>query len=131
MDQIGTPFVDLYDYRLVALSLFVAISASYAARDLGARITAARGLVRSGWLVGGATALGVGIRSMRFTGMLAFILPDPGAYHWPTVCLSLVATILASIVLLFVAIRKKIGLVHALTGRCTPRARSGGGHHQP
>jgi hypothetical protein len=33
--------------------------------------------------------------------------------------------ILASLVVLFVAIRKKMGLVHELAGRCTPRARSG------
>jgi PAS domain S-box-containing protein len=116
MSLIGAPFVGSYDDRLVALSIFIAISASYAALDLGARITAARGWVRSAWLTGGATAMGLGIWSMHFTGMLAFTLPVPVAYHWPTVLLSLLAAILASAVALHVATRKKMGRVQALTG---------------
>ena len=39
------------------------------------------------------------------------------------VLLSLVAAIFASLVVLFVAIRKKMVLVHALAGRWAPRAR--------
>jgi NO-binding membrane sensor protein with MHYT domain len=35
MSQIGTPLPGSYDYHLLALSIFVAISASYAALDLG------------------------------------------------------------------------------------------------
>jgi len=35
---------------------------------------------------------------MHYIGMLAFILPIPVAYHWPTVLLSLFAAILASVV---------------------------------
>ena len=64
---------------------------------------------------------------MPFTGMLASILPDPVPDHWPTGFPSLVAAILASLVVLFVAIQKKMDRVRTLTGRCTPRARSGGG----
>ena len=105
-----------YNYGLVALSVLVGMSASYVALDLGARITAAHGSVRWVWLAGGATALGVGIWSMHFTGMLAFNLPIPVAYHWPTVFLSLLAAILASAVVLFVATQKKMGPVQALIG---------------
>jgi NO-binding membrane sensor protein with MHYT domain len=121
----------LCNYGMVALSVLIGMSASYAALDLGGRITAARGWVRSGWLVGGAAALGIGIWSMHFTGMLAFNLPVPAGYHLPTVFLSLLAAILASAVALFVATRKKMGLVQALTGRSAPRAPSGGGYHEP
>jgi len=39
----------------------------------------------------------------------------------------IVAAILASLVVLFVAIQKKMDRVRTLTGRCTSRARSGGG----
>jgi PAS domain S-box-containing protein len=116
MGQFGVPLVGSYDLRLVVLSILIAISASYAALDLGGRITAARGWIRSGWLFGGATALGVGIWSMHFTGMLAFNLPVPVAYHWPTVFLSLLAAIIASAAVLFVATRKKMGRIEALTG---------------
>ena len=116
MSQMGVPLVGFYDYRLVALSIFIAISASYAALDLGGRVTAASGRIRSAWLAGGATAMGLGIWSMHFTGMLAFILPVSVAYHWPTVLLSLLAAILASAVALYVVSRKKMGRVQALAG---------------
>src|SRR5712691_11227231 len=116
MSQIGAPLVGSYDDRLVALSIFIAISASYVALDLGGRVSAARGWIRSAWLAGGATVMGFGIWSMHFTGMLAFSLPVPVAYHWPTVLLSLLAAILASAVALNVASRKKMGRVQALAG---------------
>src|SRR5713101_3799596 len=61
-----------YDYRLVALSVFIAMLASYAALDLAGRVTSAQGGVRLLWLSGGATAMGIGIWSMHYIGMLAF-----------------------------------------------------------
>ena len=63
-----------YDYRLVALSVFIAMLASYAALDLGGRVTASRGRLRLVWLAGGATAMGMGIWSMHYIGMLAYSL---------------------------------------------------------
>jgi NO-binding membrane sensor protein with MHYT domain len=68
-------FVGSYSQRLVALSVVIAIFASYAALDLAGRVTAARGLVRAIWLMGGASAMGLGIWSMHYIGMLAFSLP--------------------------------------------------------
>src|SRR5712692_1905677 len=105
-----------YDYRLVALSVVIAIFASYAALDLAGRTTAARGRVRLAWLVGGATAMGVGIWSMHYIGMLAFTLPVLVLYDWPTVLLSLLAAIFAAAVALFVVSRQKMGWLQALTG---------------
>ena len=105
-----------YDYRLVVLSVLIAICAAYAALDLAGRITAAKGRVRLAWLVGGATAMGLGIWSMHYIGMLAFSLPVPVLYDWPTVLLSLLAAIFASAVALFVVSRKKMGWISALAG---------------
>jgi two-component system sensor histidine kinase/response regulator len=105
-----------YDHRLVALSVFIAILASYAALDLAARVTSARGAARYLWLSGGATAMGIGIWSMHYVGMLAFRLPIPVQYDWPTVLLSLLAAIFASAVALFVVSRKKMGSLRALVG---------------
>src|SRR6266403_1725600 len=90
--------------------------ASYAALDLAARVTAASGWTRAVWLLGGAGAMGTGIWSMHYIGMLAFILPIPVAYHWPTVLLSLFAAILASVVGLGVVSRQKMGWFRALAG---------------
>ncbi len=105
-----------YNYALVALSVLIAIFASYAALDLAGRVTAAGGWTRAVWLLGGAGAMGTGIWSMHYIGMLAFILPIPVAYHWPTVMLSLFAAIVASVVALGVVSRQKMGWFRALAG---------------
>src|ERR1700747_1948327 len=105
-----------YNDALVALSVLIAIFASYAALDLAGRVTAAGGWTRAVWLLGGAGAMGTGIWSMHYIGMLAFILPIPVAYHWPTVLLSLLAAILASVVALGVVSRQKMGWFRALAG---------------
>ena len=105
-----------YDTRLVALSVFIAVVASYTALDLAARVTSGRGASRYLWLSGGAIAMGIGIWSMYYIGMLAFRLPVPVQYDWPTVLLSLLAAIFASLVALFVVSREKMGTLQALVG---------------
>jgi PAS domain S-box-containing protein len=105
-----------YDDRLVTLSVVIAVCASYAALDLAGRTTASRGRVRLVWLAGGAAAMGLGIWSMHYIGMLAFRLPVPVFYDWPTVLLSLFAAIFASGVALFVVSRPRMGWGHALAG---------------
>src|SRR5580692_12472132 len=97
-----------YDYRLVLLSVAIAIFASYAALDLAGRVTVARGWSRSAWLGGGAAAMGLGIWSMHYIGMLAFSMSMPVLYDWPTVLLSLFAAIFASSVALFVVSRQRM-----------------------
>ncbi len=116
MTENGAPLVIFYDDRLVALSIFIAISASYTALDLGGRVAAARGRIRSAWLAGGAAALGLGIWSMHFIGMQAFNFPVPVLYDWPTVLVSLLAAIFASAAALYVVSRKKMGCGQTLTG---------------
>jgi PAS domain S-box-containing protein len=105
-----------YDYSEVARSVFIAIAASYAALDLAGRVSAASGRVRLSWLSGGATAMGIGIWAMHIKGMLAFDLPVPQQYYWPLVLVSLLVAILASAVGLYVASRRKMGWVEALSG---------------
>jgi two-component system, sensor histidine kinase and response regulator len=108
--------VGSYDYRLVNLSVLIAVLASYAALDLAGRVTSARGRLRGVWLGGGAAAMGTGIWSMHYVGMLAFRLPVRIQYDWPTVLLSLLAAILASAIALFVVSRQEMGLPRAITG---------------
>ncbi|HUP97253.1 MAG TPA: EAL domain-containing protein [Usitatibacter sp.] len=69
-----------YNNWVVLLSLVVAILASYTALDLASRITASSGAAAASWLLGGAFAMGMGIWSMHFIGMLAFSLPIPMSY---------------------------------------------------
>ena len=105
-----------YDYRLVALSVLIAIFAAYAALDLAARVKATRGSARLLWLLGGAIAMGTGIWSMHYTGMLAYRLPMPVYYHIPTVILSLIAAIGASLIALWVISRERINPIHIIAG---------------
>src|ERR1700730_874935 len=105
-----------YNYALVALSVLIAMFASYVALDLASRVTAAAGWTRAVWLLGGAGAMGTGIWSMHYIGMLAFVLPVPVAYHWPTVLVSLFAAILASGIALYVVSGQKMGAFRVSTG---------------
>ena len=47
---------------------------------------------------------------MHYVGMLAFRLPVPVQYDWPTVLLSLMAAVLSSAVALFIVSRPSMGL---------------------
>jgi two-component system sensor histidine kinase/response regulator len=105
-----------YDGRLVALSVLIAACASYVALDLGSRIAAARGRSRFVWLLGGGAAMGLGIWSMHYIGMLAFSLPVPVLYDLPTVLLSLLAAIFASGIALFVVSRRSLDVLGAVGG---------------
>ncbi len=105
-----------YDFRLVALSVVIAICASYAALNLAGRVTAARNGARIAWLMGGAVAMGTGIWSMHYTGMLAYHLSVPVYYHIPTVIWSLLAAIVASFIALFVVSRPRINFFHVAAG---------------
>jgi NO-binding membrane sensor protein with MHYT domain len=105
-----------YDLPQVALSVLIAISASYAALDLAGRVTATRGRAQLTWLIGGSAAMGIGIWAMHYIGMLAFRLPVPAEYDWPTVLLSLLVGILCSAFALVVVSRRRMGLTYALIG---------------
>src|SRR5206468_8706839 len=118
-----------YNYALVALSVLIAMFASYAALDLAGRVTASSGWTRAVWLLGGAGAMGTGIWSMHYIGMLAFILPIPVAYHWPTVLLSLFAAILASVVALGGVRQQKLGWFRAFAGSVLMGAGIAGMHY--
>src|SRR5262249_6814049 len=71
---------------------------------------------RLAWLFGGAIAMGTGIWSMHYTGMLAYHLSVPVYYHIPTVVLSLLAAIGASFVALFVVSRPHVGVIQVVGG---------------
>jgi diguanylate cyclase (GGDEF)-like protein len=69
-----------YNYCLVLLSILVAVVVSHTALRLAARLARAKGSSVQLWLAGGAVAMGTGIWSTHFIGMLAFTLPIPLSY---------------------------------------------------
>src|SRR5229473_3062999 len=86
-----------YNAGLVALSVVVATLAAFVALSISSRIVAAnsRG-ARWAWASAGAMAMGGGIWSMHFIGMLAFSLPCGVTYAPVGTVLSMIPGILAS-----------------------------------
>ncbi len=99
-----------YNPLLVLLSLFVAILASYTALDMAGRVVTAQGQGRAAlwWLIGGASAMGLGIWSMHFVGMLALNLPIPVGYDVDITLTSLAIGIGASIFALWLVSRREL-----------------------
>lgn len=92
-----------HDYWLVLLSIIVAIIASFVALDLvSSLVPSRRRRNKKYWLAGGAIALGTGIWSMHFIGILAYRLPIDVPYDIRFIVLSiLVAIIVAGFGLVF------------------------------
>src|SRR3984957_11500847 len=86
----------IYNHWLVGLSLVVAMLVSYTALRLASRVATSEGNGSRIWLGIGAMAMGIGIWSMHFVGMLAFSLPIPVAYDVPTTLASLAVAIVTS-----------------------------------
>jgi diguanylate cyclase len=98
-----------YHHGLVLVSLLVAILASYTALTLALRIRVASREAAPAWLLGGGTAMGIGIWSMHFVGMLALSLPVEIAYDVAITLFSLVIAVAVSTFALHMASRERVG----------------------
>ncbi len=99
-----------YNFWLVALSVVVAIVVSYTALTLAGRVAQSEQSGGRGWLLGGAAAMGIGIWSMHFIGMLAFSVRIPLRYNILTTLVSLLIAILTSGFALAIASRRNLAL---------------------
>jgi diguanylate cyclase (GGDEF)-like protein/PAS domain S-box-containing protein len=99
------PLSGTYDTTFVVLSICIASIAAFVALTLTERITQSRGGSRLIWLGGGATVMGIGFWVIHFTGMLAFSLPVTVMYDLPTMAISLLMGIGASMVALLTVSR--------------------------
>ncbi|WP_138754591.1 MHYT domain-containing protein [Paenibacillus sinopodophylli] len=105
-----------HDSTLVVVSYIVAVVASYTVLVMVERLSMAKGLQRWGWLLFGSIAMGMGIWSMHFVGMLAFSLPEPVSYDLRIVLVSVLAAIAGSFVALVIVGRSHPKLSHIVTG---------------
>ena len=86
-----------YDYGLVMLSLLISVGASYLGLTLVAAARRSNTLyMQRLHLFSGSTALGIGIWSMHFIGMLAFEMPTHVHFHPWITALSAVPSLFAS-----------------------------------
>ena len=86
-----------WDKWLVFISLLIAFIASFTALDTAGRVASSRGWRARLWLAGGGTAMGVGVWSMHFIGMLAMKFPMQMHYSTGYTATSLLLVIVASI----------------------------------
>ena len=105
-----------YSPALVFISLCVAILASYTALDLSARIATARGRTVYLWIGGGALAMGFGVWSMHFIGMLALELPLTLGYDLGLTLWSLLVAILSSGFALWLVSQPRLPALQLLFG---------------
>lgn len=110
------PLTTGYNLQLVIVSVAIAVLASYTALDLAGRVNATQNRAQIGWLISGAAAMGTGIWSMHFIGMLAFRLPVLVHYDFLTVFISVLPAMLASGLALFLVSRPALGWLRLLGG---------------
>src|SRR5438477_11195136 len=104
-----------YNYGFVFVSVAVAILASYTALTLAVRIWATTGWPARAWLLGGGFAMGTGIWSMHFVGMLALSLPMALSYDGWITALSMLIAVVVSTFALRMASRERLSQAR-LTG---------------
>lgn len=107
-----------YDLTLVFLSYIIASFASFVALDMSAHLRKPNSLLFRGcWLMAGSFAMGGGIWSMHFVGMLAFIMPMPMGYDLFWTGLSMiVAVVTAAIAFTFLMIKHPKPRHYVLSG---------------
>ncbi len=106
-----------YDPLLIVLSVIIAVFGAYTCFQMGARLSVMHGVWRRTLLAGAAVAMGGGIWSMHFVGMLALNLPVIINYDaLLTLVSALVSILMTGIALFFSSI-----------GARTPLKLAGGG----
>jgi NO-binding membrane sensor protein with MHYT domain/signal transduction histidine kinase len=105
-----------YNLWLVGLSIVVAMVVSYTALKLAARVAEGSRSTGRMWLLGGAAAMGMGIWSMHFIGMLAYSVEIPLRYGIFKTVLSLVIAMITSGFALAIAGRPHLSLARLTTG---------------
>jgi PAS domain S-box-containing protein len=119
-----------YSPSLVLLSIAVAVFASFVALNLAHSVSQAKGRAQLVWLAGGALAMGIGIWSMHFVGMLAFEMPSMEmAYDVPLMLLSVLVAVFASALALYIVSRPAVTHMSLLLGGVAMAAAISGMHY--
>ena len=105
-----------YDQLLVIVSIFVAFLASYTALDMAGRVATSTGKAARVWLVGGGFAMGIGIWSMHFIGMLAMNLAMVMSYDPLLTLISMFVAVVASIFALWIVCYGELVFARLMVG---------------
>lgn len=122
--------VTRYNATFVVLSVIVAIVASYVALEFSTVLAKAEVRWRALWLACGALAMGFGIWSMHFVGMLAFEMPGMTmAYDIPLMLLSIWIAVAASWLALYLVSRPEVRFPALVAGGLAMAAAICGMHY--
>ena len=106
-----------YHMPLVALSILLAVLASYVALEVANKLAQTGDFQgRNLWVIGGALPMGLGIWAMHFVGMMAFELPVKIYFDMTITVISIIPAILASYLTIHLIGRKQAGVIHILGG---------------
>ncbi|PZD94621.1 PAS domain S-box protein [Paenibacillus sambharensis] len=82
---------------LVLLSLLIAVFAAYCSLYLFEKVKGLKGAGKAVWICSGSVALGLGIWSMHFVGMLAYQLPVALGYNFTLLIVSMLLPMVAAV----------------------------------
>ncbi|GGC67828.1 hypothetical protein GCM10011362_15360 [Marinobacter halophilus] len=99
-----------YDLPLVTASFIVAVLAAYTALFFGARLGSVRKGNRLAWLVTGGLAMGTGVWTMHFVGMLAMPMDMTMTFDTGMTFISWLAAVISSAIALHIIGREKSGV---------------------
>src|SRR5688572_28920699 len=105
-----------YNLFLVAVSLAMAMFASYVSFDMARRVRTSQRGIGLAWWAAGSLVMGTGIWSMHFVGMQALELPIPIGYSQGLTFASWLAAVAASGIALELASRKRLHNLRILLG---------------
>ena len=109
-------FSSNYNNVLVMFSFIVAMLASYTALDMAGRVATTQGKASRLWLTGGAIAMGIGVWSMHFIGMLAFNSTVSMGYDPLITLLSMLIAIISSAFALWLVCLPQLPMMRLLAG---------------
>lgn len=130
--EAGLPqtFEASYSLWLVIVSYGFALFGSYAGLSVSQQVAAAqRNWIKALWIAVGATAMGGGVWSMHFIAMLAWKLPIEVSYDIVLTSLSVVPSIGASAIALFILSKARIKLSRLIAGGVLVGGGIGGMHY--
>lgn len=108
-----------YNMYIVALSVVIAILASYSALNIAAKISYANGGMKYFWLFSGSFVMGSGVWSMHFIGMLAFEIHANMDYDASLTLLSMIASVLSSFIAFYITMPQIVNMKRLALGGFT------------
>lgn len=105
-----------YNFYIVALSIVIAVLASFSALNIVGKISYTEGKVKFFWLLAGSFVMGSGVWSMHFVGMLALDYHMKMEYDVRLTLFSMLASFLSSLIAFYITKEKDINWYKIVIG---------------